>query len=125
MKTVAIIQARMNSSRFPGKVLADLCGKPVIQHVIERVREAERIGQWSPNSVVVATSESTSDDALAEWCSEFGVNLFRGSEHDVLSRFTACAAGYRADIPMPRQCYLSGDQQCQWRHKSSASLVVS
>jgi glutamate-1-semialdehyde aminotransferase/spore coat polysaccharide biosynthesis protein SpsF (cytidylyltransferase family)/predicted dehydrogenase len=88
---VAIIQARMGSSRLPGKSLAEIEGKPMLWHVIERVKRASLVDR-----VVVATSTSSSDDAIEKMCSETGVTCYRGSEHDVLDRFYAAARGEKA-----------------------------
>jgi len=78
MKTVAIIQARMGSTRLPGKVMKDLCGKTVLAHVIERVR----VGC---DNIVIATTEN-------------GAEVFRGSEDDVLSRYYLAAKAAKADL---------------------------
>lgn len=79
---VAVIQARMGSQRLPGKSMMPLCGVPLIEHIVERVREAKLV-----DSVIVATTDSTDYDALADHARKFGVNVFRGPEHDVLARF--------------------------------------
>jgi spore coat polysaccharide biosynthesis protein SpsF (cytidylyltransferase family) len=92
MKTVAIIQARMASSRLPGKVLADLVGRPVLWHVVQRVCQARRA-----DHVLVATSVSSADDPLARFCANAGIDMFRGSEHDVLDRFYQAALVTQAD----------------------------
>lgn len=94
MSTVAIIQARMGSTRLPGKVLADIGGKPMLQRVIERVKAAQSVDQ-----VVVATTSAKEDDVLAEYVrNEAGCDVFRGSADDVLARFYLCAKLYRAEI---------------------------
>ena len=90
MKTAAIIQARMGSRRLPGKVLMDIAGKPMIQHVVERARRCESI-----DGVIVATSTSSDDDQLADRCRDLGVDVVRGSEHDVLSRYALAAEKFR------------------------------
>ena len=92
MKTAAIIQARMNSSRLPGKVLTNLAGKPMLWHVVNRTLRAERIDQ-----VVVATSDQDSDDPIAEFCKIRGIYCFRGSLDDVLDRYHSCARDIRTD----------------------------
>jgi spore coat polysaccharide biosynthesis protein SpsF len=79
---IAIIQARMSSSRLPGKVLMPLAEKPVIEHIVQRARLCRKVGK-----VVVATSLEKSDDALAEYCNGNGIDLFRGSLNHVLSRY--------------------------------------
>ena len=82
MKVLAIIQARMNSSRLPGKVLADLGGISVLELMVHRLRKSNRLSK-----IVVAMTLSPSDDELALACNNLGVESFRGSEFDVLERF--------------------------------------
>ena len=93
MKTVAIIQARMGSNRLPGKVLADLGGRPVLAWVVRAARAIPGC-----DAVWVATSSAVADDDIAAWCAANGVQAFRGSEHDVLERYAATAAASGADI---------------------------
>ncbi len=90
---VAIIQARMGSSRLPGKVLLDIAGKTMIQHVIERTRRARRL-----DAVVVATTTDASDDPIAAFAASMGVPCTRGSLHDVLDRYDQAAKAYDADV---------------------------
>jgi spore coat polysaccharide biosynthesis protein SpsF (cytidylyltransferase family) len=91
-RPLAIIQARMGSTRLPGKTMADLGGRPVLGRVVERVRAAASVGR-----LVVATTTAPGDDPIAVWCREEGVECFRGDEQDVLDRFRACADRYGAD----------------------------
>lgn len=95
MTTVAIIQARMGSSRLPGKVLMDLAGRPVLAHVVDAAYAISGVDR-----VVVATSTEGSDDALAKWCDGYDVACFRGSEQDVLERFAGAAHAHDAGIVM-------------------------
>lgn len=81
----AIIQARMGSTRLPGKVLMDLCGKPILQHVIERVTESHA------SRVMVATTENPADSAISDLCSKLGVLCYRGPADDVLTRYIEAA----------------------------------
>lgn len=90
---IAIIQARMGSSRLPGKVLMDLSGLPVLGWI---TRAAEAI--TSVSNVVVATSQEVADDPIANWCKKEGVTVYRGDEHDVLSRFHKAAKAENADV---------------------------
>ena len=92
MRTVAIVQARMGSSRLPGKVLADLAGATMLARVIERLRAARTI-----DDVVIATSQLGGDDAVAREAERLGAGVHRGSEHDVLARFLGAAEEFSAD----------------------------
>ncbi len=87
----AIIQARMSSSRLPGKVLLDIAGQPMLVHVVERAWRSRRVEQ-----VVVATTTDPSDDAIQELCIERGYGCYRGSLPDVLDRYTQAARAYDA-----------------------------
>ena len=95
MRIVAIIQARMGSSRLPGKILMLLSGKPVLLHVIERVRLAGVFDE-----VVVATTNRDIDDETAEFADTHGVTVIRGDEYDVLSRYGMAAKVTNADLIM-------------------------
>jgi spore coat polysaccharide biosynthesis protein SpsF len=86
VRTVAIVQARMSSSRLPGKVLMDLGGETVLARVVHRLRRSILVHQ-----IVVATSMSEKDDAVVSECHRIQVQCFRGSEHDVLDRYYRCA----------------------------------
>ncbi|MBI4522636.1 MAG: aminotransferase class III-fold pyridoxal phosphate-dependent enzyme [Deltaproteobacteria bacterium] len=92
-KIVAIIQARMRSSRLPGKVLADIVGQPMLWHVINRAKRVSSVDQ-----VVVATSVSPEDDAIAKFCLRKQTEIFRGSEDDVLDRVYHAAKSKAADV---------------------------
>jgi spore coat polysaccharide biosynthesis protein SpsF len=89
--TVAFIQARMSSSRFPGKVIELLHGVPLIVFMVDRVRAATRV-----DDVVVVTSEHPSDDALCANLDQYGIPSFRGDLDDVLARFMRAAERYPA-----------------------------
>ncbi len=84
---VAVIQARLGSTRLPGKVLADLAGRSLLAHVVERARAAA-----APERVLVATSTRPEDEAVAAEALRCGAQVFRGSELDVLERFAGAAA---------------------------------
>ncbi len=90
---VAIIQARMSSSRLPGKVLLPLGEHCVLGHVIERLSCANHI-----TKVVVATTQDSGDDAIIQWCTAHDISVFRGDRENVLSRFYECALLYKADV---------------------------
>lgn len=93
VKTTAIIQARMRSTRLPGKVLKELAGRPMIEHVIKRVSDSVTL-----DSVVVATTEDSSDDRLAGLCERMNIPIFRGSTEDVLDRYFRAASMFNADV---------------------------
>lgn len=95
MKTIVIIQARMGSSRLPGKVLKQLGNVDVLTYDIERCRAIKGISE-----VIVATSTLPQDDAIVEWCEKYNVAYFRGSEGDVLDRYVQCAKQYEPDYIM-------------------------
>jgi spore coat polysaccharide biosynthesis protein SpsF len=90
---VAIVQARMGSTRLPGKVLEDLFGRSVLGRTIERASAAPGIDE-----VVVATTESPKDDAVLRECERLSTRAFRGSEEDVLSRYLGAARAFDADL---------------------------
>ncbi len=109
MKTVAIIQARMGSSRLPGKVLEDLAGIPVLAWVVRAAAAIPGV-----DAAVVATTDQPGDDALAAWCDEQGVACHRGSETDVLDRYLMAAHAEQADVVvrMTSDCPLHDPQIC-------------
>ena len=93
MKIVAIVQARMGSTRLPGKVLRPILGTPMIGLMLERLARARRVDQ-----IVVATSEDEANDSLAAYVESLGHACFRGSEDDVLQRFVDAAREHAADV---------------------------
>jgi spore coat polysaccharide biosynthesis protein SpsF len=92
MTTLAIIQARMGSSRLPGKVLLDLGGATVLARVVRRLERSQQISQ-----IVVATTTVPADEAIVNECERLQVSCFRGSEDDVLDRYYQAARLYSAD----------------------------
>lgn len=93
MNVVAIIQARMGSTRLPGKVMMELVGKTVLEHVITRVQQSKLIDE-----IVIATTTKLDDNAIVEEAKRLGVKCFRGSEDDVLGRYYYAAKENKADI---------------------------
>lgn len=92
-RIIASIEARMNSSRFPGKVLADVHGRPALSRLLNRLRLAETI-----NDIVLATSKAPSDDALEKWAASEQIQCYRGSEDNVLNRVTKAHKMMHSDI---------------------------
>ena len=92
MKIVAIIQARLGSTRLPGKVLKDIGGRTMLARVVRRVRRAATL-----DDVIVATTTEPADSAIVEECARLGVHCFRGSELDVLDRYCQAAKQLNAD----------------------------
>lgn len=82
MTVTAIIQARMGSSRLPGKVLKEVNGKPLLLHQINRLKKCRKI-----DNLVVATTVENQDNQLVEFCNKHNINVFRGSEENVLERY--------------------------------------
>ena len=93
VRRVVIIQARMGSSRLPGKVMMPLADKPVLEHVVTRVMAAKQV-----DAVVVATSTEPANDAIAQMCANHGWTCVRGSETDVLSRYAKATRAANADV---------------------------
>ncbi len=117
MSAVAIIQARMGSSRLPGKVLLDLCGKPVLWHVVRRTQAAERV-----HRVLVATTRGQEDDAIEELCRAWGVGVCRGPAQDVLARYHEAVRSLdRMGIPVDLIVTACGHlPQVRWLHFTAA-----
>ena len=81
MKIVASIQARLGSSRLPGKVLKEINGKPILYWHIDRIKKSRLI-----DDIIVATTNNPKDDKIVEFCEKYNFKYFRGSENDVLDR---------------------------------------
>ncbi|MCP5335062.1 MAG: glycosyltransferase family protein [Oceanospirillaceae bacterium] len=97
----AIIQARMSSSRLPGKVLMPLGDVPILELIIRRLRLVKRI-----DTIIVATSDGAEDDPIAQLCATLGVAVVRGDLHDVLTRFNLAVEQY------PSQHYIRITADC-------------
>jgi spore coat polysaccharide biosynthesis protein SpsF len=92
-KTVAIIQARMSSSRLPGKVLKEAGGRPLLERMVERVNRSVRVDE-----ALVATTTDPSDDAIVDFCAARKTPSFRGDLMDVLDRYYQAALSHQAEI---------------------------
>src|SRR5687768_7163188 len=93
LKVYATIEARMTSTRLPGKVLLPAAGKPLLEHMIERLQRVPSL-----NGVIVATTTNKTDDAIAQLAKRMNVGCHRGSEEDVLQRVLDAATAYDANI---------------------------
>lgn len=92
-KVVLILQARMGSSRLPGKSMMPLAGVPLVGRIIERVQRCEKL-----QGIVLASTQKGEDDVLAELSQSYGIPVFRGSEHDLVDRYYQCAKEFKADV---------------------------
>jgi spore coat polysaccharide biosynthesis protein SpsF len=92
-RVVATIEARMTSSRLPGKVLLPANGKPLLELMVERLKRAEHVDE-----IVIATTEDATSDPLQQLAERLNIGCFRGSEDDVLARVLGAAQAYDADL---------------------------
>ena len=92
-RTVAIVQARMGSTRLPGKVMMKIGGRPLLVYLVERISRSRTL-----DAIVVATTVNPRDNVIIEECERRGIPNFRGSETDVLGRYASAARACRADI---------------------------
>lgn len=93
MRVVLINQARMTSTRLPGKVLKPVLGKPLLAYQLARLKRAKRVDE-----IVVATTLNAADDPIVDLCRELGVSVYRGDELDVLDRYYQAAMAHVADV---------------------------
>jgi len=125
-KTAVIIQARMGSTRLPGKVMKDLNGKPVLWHVIERVKQAKNIDQ-----IIIATTTHKRDKIIYDKAMEWGVKAYKGSEEDVLARYYETANKYEIDtvVRITSDCPLIDpyviDEIVEYYNKNNYTLVTN
>ena len=93
MKRVIIVQARMTSTRLPGKILRSLAGRPMLAQQLQRLKSCSQV-----DDILIATTCNTEDDAVVELALQEGVGWHRGDEHDVLGRYVGAARIARADV---------------------------
>jgi len=93
MNVVAIVQARMQSTRLPGKVLKDVVGKPVLWHIVNRLRAAKQV-----DKVVIATPDSSADKPIIKFARGNNIDYYAGSELDLLDRIYQAAKKFKADV---------------------------
>ena len=92
-RTVASIEARMSSSRLPGKMMMLLGGVPVLTHLVDRMMSCNNL-----DGLIIATTENPADDAIADWAAGHATPCYRGSEDDVLGRVLAAQESLQADV---------------------------
>jgi len=88
-KILCILQARMSSTRLPGKILKEIKDKPLIAYEIDRIKKSKKI-----DKIVIATSYDATNDILEDFCKKYNIDCFRGEENDVLKRFFDCSNKY-------------------------------
>jgi spore coat polysaccharide biosynthesis protein SpsF len=93
MKICAIVQARMGSTRLPNKTIADIVGKPMLAHVVERLKGSNLL-----EGIIIATTADDSGNTIVEIAKKLGVYVSKGSEHDVLDRYYQAFKKYPADV---------------------------
>lgn len=93
MKISAIIQARMGSTRLSGKSMKNICGRPLIWHVVNRIKYSQKIDE-----IIIATTTNPKDDILCKWAKDNNIKLYRGSENDVLNRYYKAAKRFSSEI---------------------------
>ena len=93
MKTAIIVQARMTSTRLPGKVMKQVLGKPLLEYQIERLQRVKLA-----DKIVIATTTNQTDAPIVDLCNRLSVAYFRGSEEDVLERYYQAATAHKADV---------------------------
>lgn len=92
-KIIATVECRMASTRLPGKVMMESCGKPMLEHIVERLRRVQKI-----HDIVFATTTNAAEDCIEMLSQRLGVGCFRGAEEDVLSRVLQTSKAYGGDV---------------------------
>jgi spore coat polysaccharide biosynthesis protein SpsF len=92
MKTAAFIPIRLSSTRLPGKALLNICGKPCVEYLIERIKSSKNL-----DGIVICTTTNLNDDKLVELASNMKVNIFRGNEIDILDRYKNAALEFNVE----------------------------
>lgn len=100
---VTVVQARLSSTRLPGKAMLPLCGEPLLLRMVQRVKSSAKVG-----TVVVATTSHPEDDAIVRMCERNQIEVYRGSKFDLLDRHYQVASRYKADVvvKIPSDCPL-------------------
>ena len=120
-KVTAIIQARMTSTRLPGKVLMEVMGRPLLSYLIERVRFSKMI-----DKIIIATTVNKEDDPIVELCQKEDIIFYRGSEDDVLDRYYQAAKKYNAThiMRLTADCPLIDPRVCDFVAEKYISVDV-
>jgi spore coat polysaccharide biosynthesis protein SpsF len=93
MNIICTVEARMNSTRFPGKILKKICGKTILEILFDQIKISKKL-----NNIVVATTKNKNDNAIIKVCQKNNINFYRGSENNVLKRLVETGTFYKADI---------------------------
>jgi len=93
MRTLIIVQARMTSTRLPGKVMKIVCGKPLLEHLVNRLKRVKCADQ-----IVIATTVNETEDIIVALCKKLDISYYRGSEGDVLGRYYEAAVKYGGEV---------------------------
>ena len=119
---IAIVQARMGYTRLPNKMTKDIVGKPLLQHLFERLAHSNLI-----DKIILATTDKRIDDCLSDLINNLGFTVYRGSENDVLDRYYQASLAYQprgivritGDCPLvdPKLLQNMKTNTCNWRNK--------
>ena len=92
-KIIATIECRMTSTRLPGKVMMKSCGKPILQHLVERLSRVKEL-----DAILFATTENKTDDCIEDLARSLNIGCYRGSEEDVLQRVLLAAESVQGKV---------------------------
>ena len=120
MKISAIIQARMGSTRLPGKVLMEIEGRPMLWHVVDRLKHSKKL-----NDIILAIPDTEKNDVLEKFCKDNKIKCFRGSEEDVLSRYYEAAKNFKCDVVVriTSDCPLIDPEAVSYTHLTLPTIL--
>ena len=127
-KITAIVACRMGSSRFPGKTLHPILGKPMIYRIIERIQKSKYV-----DNIIIATTVSKEDDAIQQWCDDNNIQCFRGSASDVLDRLYNAAEKFKiehliqilGDNPLIHSDIIDNSIECYFDNSSDYTATIT